>query len=100
MALSMYRTSVTVFVKHLNGLAGCLKKAAAHYGEKKHDETSLLSYRLYPDMLHFTRQIQAATDHARNGAARPAGQEAPKIEGNEKRLAERIARVAKTDRCP
>ena len=96
MALSMYRASVPVFVKHLNGLAGCLKKAAAHYGEKKHDEASLLSYRLYPDMFHFTRQVQAATDHARNGAARLAGQEPPKVEDNEKSLAELIARVEKT----
>ena len=96
MALSMYNASVPVFVKHLNGLAGCLKKAAAHYGDKKFDEATLLNYRLYPDMFHFTRQVQAATDHARNGTARLAGMEPPKVEDNEKSLAELIARVEKT----
>jgi hypothetical protein len=96
MALSMYRASVPVFVKHLNGLAACLKKAAAHYGEKKCDESSLLNYRLYPDMFHFTKQVQAATDHARNGTARLAGQEPPKVEDNEKSFAELITRVEKT----
>ncbi len=96
MALSMYQASVPVYVKLLNGLAGCLKKAAAHYGEKKYDEASLLGYRLYPDMFHFAKQVQAATDHARAGAARLAGQEPPKFEDSEKSLAELIARVEKT----
>ena len=96
MALTMYQASVPVYTRLLNGLAGCLKKAAAHYGEKKFDEASLLSYRLYPDMFHFTKQVQAATDHARNGAARLAGGEPPKYEDNEKSLAELIARVEKT----
>ena len=96
MALTMYQASVPVYARLLNGLAGCLRKAAAHYGDKKLDEASLLSYRLYPDMFNFTKQIQAATDHARNGVARLAGQEPPKYEDNEKSLAELIARVEKT----
>ncbi len=96
MALSMYQVSIPVYVARLNGLAGCLKKAAALYGEKKLDETSLLSYRLFPDMFHFAKQVQAATDHARNGAARLAGREPPQYDANEKSLAELIARVEKT----
>ena len=95
MALLIYQASVPVFVKSLNGLAVCLKKAAAHYGEKKYDEASLLSYRLYPNMFHFTKQIQIATDHARN-TARLAGLEPPKFEDNEKNLAELIARVERS----
>jgi hypothetical protein len=96
MAISMYRVSVPIFVRHLNGLAGCLKKAQALYAEKKYDESTLLSYRFYPDMFSFTRQIQAASDHAKNCAALLAGLEAPKYEDNEKSLAELIARVEKT----
>ncbi len=96
MALSMYQASIPVYAQRLNGLAGCLKKAAALYGEKKLDEASLLSYRLFPDMFHFAKQVQAATDHARNGAARLAGLEPPQYDGNEKSLAELIARVEKT----
>jgi len=41
MALSMYQASVPIYIKMLNGLATCLKKAAAHYAENKWDETSL-----------------------------------------------------------
>ncbi len=96
MAVSMYQVSLPIFVRHLNGLAGCMKKAQALYAEKKYDEATLLSYRLYPDMFSFTRQVQAATDHARNCAALLAGVEAPKYEDNEKSLAELIARVEKT----
>jgi hypothetical protein len=92
----MYQVSLPVFVKHLNGLAGCMKKAQALYAEKKYDEATLLSYRFYPDMFSFTRQVQAMTDHARNCTALLAGVEAPKFEDNEKSLAELIARVEKT----
>jgi len=96
MATSMYQVSLPVFIKHLNGLVGCMKKAQALYAEKKYDEATLLSYRFYPDMFSFTRQIQAMTDHARNCTALLAGVEAPKFEDNEKSLAELTARVEKT----
>ena len=96
MAISMHQVSLPVFVKHLNGLAGCMKKAQALYAEKKYDETTLLTYRFYPDMFSFTRQVQAATDHAKTCTALLAGLEAPKYEDNEKSLAELIARVEKT----
>lgn len=96
MAISMYQVSVPIFVRHLNGLAGCLKKAQALYAEKKYDESTLLSYRFYPDMFSFARQVQVATDHAKNCAALLAGLEAPSYEDNEKSLAELIARVEKT----
>ena len=96
MAVSMQQVSLPVFIKHLNGLAGCMKKAQALYAENKYDEATLLSYRFYPDMFSFARQVQAATDHARNCAALLAGVEAPKYEMNEKSIADLIARVEKT----
>jgi hypothetical protein len=96
MAVSMYPISVPVFIKHLNGLAGCLKKAQALYAEKKYDEATLLSYRFYPDMFNFSRQIQAMSDHAKGCTALLAGMEAPKYEDNEKSLADLITRIEKT----
>lgn len=96
MAVSMYPISVPVFIKHLNGLAGCMKKAQALYAEKKYDETSLMAYRFHPDMFNFARQIQAMSDHAKNCTALLAGMEAPKYEDNEKSLADLIARAEKT----
>jgi hypothetical protein len=96
MAVSMYPISVPVFVKHLNGLAGCLKKAQAYYAEKKYDEATLIHYRLFPDMFSFARQVQVMCDHAKNCTALLAGVEAPKYEDSEKSLAELIARIEKT----
>ena len=93
---SMYQISVPVYVRRLNGLAGCLKKAQALYAEKKYDETSLMTQRFFPDMFVFAKQVQAATDHARASGARLAGVEPPTLEADEKSIADLIARVEKT----
>jgi hypothetical protein len=47
-------------------------------------------------MFSFARQVQAATDHARNCVAALAGVAAPAYEMNEKSLADLIARVEKS----
>ena len=73
MAISMFNISVPIFIRHLNGLAHCMKKAQAVYAEKKYDEGTLMIQRLYPDMFTFARQVQQATDHARNCAGALAG---------------------------
>lgn len=96
MAISMYNISVSIFVRHLNGLAHCMKKAQAVYTEKKYDEGTLVGQRLFPDMFNFARQIQQTTDHARNCGATLAGVDSPVMEMNEKTLAELIGRVEKT----
>lgn len=96
MPVTMSQISLPVFIRHLEGLSIVLKKAQALYAEKKLDETSLLSQRLYPDMFSFARQVQAATDHARNCVALLAGVEAPKMDMNEKSIADLVARVDNT----
>jgi hypothetical protein len=96
MAITMSQISLPVFVRHLNGLAGCMKKAQTLYAEKKYDEATLLSYRFYPDMFSFTQQVRIATDHARNCIGMLSGTQAPKYEDNEKSVAELIARIEKT----
>jgi uncharacterized protein len=96
MSVSMSQISLPVFTRHLTGLAGCLKKAQALYAEKKYDEATLLHYRFFPDMFNFARQVQAATDHAKNCTALLAGVESPKYDDNEKSLADLAARVEKT----
>jgi len=93
---TMSQITLPVFVRHLNALAACMKKAQALYAEKKYDEGTLMSYRLYPDMFSFARQVQQATEHARNCTAALAGVEAPKYEMNEKSLAELVARCEKS----
>ena len=92
----MYQASVPVFSRALNNLAAILEKAAAHAEAKKIDPAVLINYRLYPDMLPFSRQIQIATDGAKGGVARLAGVEPPKYEDNEASLTDLVARLRKT----
>ena len=96
MAVTMTQISLPVFIRHLNGLAACMKKAQALYAEKKYDETTLVNYRFYPDMFSFARQVQMATDHPRNFVTQLSGVQGPKHEDSEKSLGELIERVEKT----
>ena len=93
---SMYSASIPVFKQILNSLAVILDKAEAHVTDKKLDANALLQFRLFPDMLPFSRQIQIATDFAKGAGARLAGQDVPPYEDTEKTLAELKARVVKT----
>jgi uncharacterized protein len=96
MAISMYQVSVPVFIRMLNNLAVILGKAAAHCEARKIDPAVLINYRLYPDMFAFAKQIQIATDAAKNGTAYLAGAEPLKFDNTEQTFAELIARVNKT----
>src|SRR3954462_3679670 len=94
--ITLYQISIPVFMKHLNGLAGCMKKAQALYAEKKYDEAALLGYRFYPDMFNFAGQVQVATDHTRNFAALLGELTPPKFENHEKSLGDLIGRIEQT----
>jgi hypothetical protein len=96
MTVSMYSVSVPVFMQHLNGLSGVLDKAAAHAAARKIKEEDLLAMKLAPDMFPLLRQIRAATDHAINGAGRPAGKELPKFANDETTIAQLKDRIART----
>ena len=96
MTLSMYQASVPCFAKTLGNLSRILDKAQAHVEAKKLDPSALTTFRLFPDMLPFTRQVQIACDTAKGAVARLAGVENPAHEDNEKTIAELQARIAKT----
>ena len=96
MTLSMYQASAPRFVSILNNLAALLDKAQAHCEVRKIDPLVLTSYRLYPDMLPFTRQVTIACDNAKGAVARLAGVEIPKHDDVEKTFEELKARIAKT----
>jgi len=80
----------------LNALSAVLDKAEAFAGAKKIDSAVLLNTRLAPDMFPLVKQVQIATDLAKNGAARLAGVEPPRYEDKETTMAELKARLAKT----
>jgi hypothetical protein len=96
MTISMSSASVPTLRSMLTNLSHILDKGAAHAEARKFDPVNLLQYRLAPDMLPFTRQIQIACDAAKNGVARISGVEAPKFEDNEATFAELKARIQKT----
>jgi hypothetical protein len=96
MALSMYTASVPVFQHMLRNLSHILDKADANAQARKFDPAVLMTARLAPDMLPFTRQVPIACDAAKNGVARISGVEAPKFEDNEASIAELKARIQKT----
>jgi hypothetical protein len=96
MTISMYQASVPRFVNILGNLSNILDKAQAHVDAKKLEPATLTTYRLFPDMLPMTAQVQIACDTAKGVVARLAGMEIPVHEDNEKTLADLKARIAKT----
>lgn len=96
MKISMFQASVPTFIHKLTNLAAIIDKAIKHAEAKKIDGTVLAGFRLAPDMLPFSAQIQIACDTAKGCGARLAGIDPPKFEDNEKTLPELKARVEKT----
>ena len=96
MPISMYQTSVPVFIRMLTNLDAILKKGAAYAEARKIDPAVLVNSRLYPDMFPLRHQIQIASDTAKGAAARLAGMEPPIYEDNEAGFDELSARLHKT----
>ena len=96
MTISMYQASVPRFVNILGNLASILDKAQAYVEAKKIDPSVLPNYRIAPDMLPLSAQVQIACDSAKGLVTRLSGVAAPVFEDNEKTLAELKERIAKT----
>jgi hypothetical protein len=96
MPLSAYDAVFPGFVQTLKALDAILDKAVAEASERKIQAEVLLSSRLAPDMLSFTRQIQLMSDFAKNAAARVSGAENPRFPDEEKSFEELKARIART----
>ncbi len=96
MSFSMSQASLPALEIGLNALSGVLDKAQAFAAAKKIDASVLLNSRLAPDMFSLTRQVQVATDLAKNGASRLAGVEPPRYEDSETTIDQLKARLAKT----
>ena len=96
MSLSMYQASVPRIVNMLTNLDHLLDKALVHIETKKWNEAALTQFRLYPDMLPLTRQVQIACDTAKGVVARLAGVEIPAYEDKEVSFADLKQRIAKT----
>ncbi len=96
MAISLYKSSVPIFVQFLTGLSAVLDKAGTYAEAKKVDPAVLLNTRLAPDMFPLVRQVRAATDHAINACGRLAGADMPTFSNTEATIPELKDRIAKT----
>ncbi len=96
MSMSMYQAGVPAILQYLANLSAILDKAAAHCAGRKIDPAVLINFRLTPDMLPFSRQIQIASDVVKGGAARLAGVEVPSFPDTEATFDDLKARIAKT----
>jgi len=94
--MSFYDASVPAFLQILGSLSGILKKAEVHCAAKNIQPEVLLSARLYPDMLPFSKQIQLACDFSGKGCARLAHVDVPSTRDTEKTFEELQQRLSKT----
>ena len=92
----MYQASAPRFANMLRNLSALIDKAEAHCAAKKIEPTALTTFRLYPDMFPFTRQVQIACDTAKGAVARLAGAEIPKHDDTEQSFGDLKTRIAKT----
>ncbi len=96
MTFSIYQASVPVYRRRLAALSAILDKAAAYAANRKIEPAVLLQARLYPDMLHFARQVQIACSHALRGSARLSGTEPVSLDDKAASFDDLKAAIAKT----
>lgn len=94
--MNLYASSVPVYIKMLENLAGILEKAVVWAKEEGKTDEEVLQARLAPDMFPLVRQVQIVSDNAKSISARLIGEEPPKMEDTESTLAELIDRTRKT----
>ncbi len=93
MTISMHQALVPPFVQMLESLSAVLAKGTAFAEGRRIEPSVLLQSRLAPDMFPLLRQVQAATDQAKGGAARLAGIGVPSWPDTEASFEELEARV-------
>jgi hypothetical protein len=93
--MSFYDSAAPAFLQTLGALSDILKKAEVYATARKIAPETLLTARLYPDMLPLTRQIQVACDFAMKTCARLSGSEVPSTPDTEKTFDELQQRLNK-----
>ena len=96
MKISMHAMSYDIFKRALVQLQHVMEKAVASAKARNFETAVLVGARLAPDMLPLTKQVQLASDFAKNSMARLAGIDPPKFDDTETTMDELFARVKKT----
>lgn len=92
----IHASSVLAMDRTLGALSNILAKAEAHCGAKGIKPEALLTFRMFPDMFPFTRQVQLTCDFGARAAARLAGAEPKGFPDTETGFADLQARIAAT----
>ncbi len=90
----MHAMIVPPMDRTLGSLSKILTIAEAHCTAKNIKPEALLNFRLFPDMLPFTKQVQLACDFAARCCARLAGESPQSFADTETTFAELQARIA------
>lgn len=90
----MHNRSAAVYDRFLNNLSHLLTKAEAHCTAKNIKPEALLTFRLFPDMFPFVKQVQLSCDFAARACARLAGEEPKSFPDTETTFAELQSRIA------
>ena len=90
----MYAHIVPPMDRTLGALSVIMAKAEAHCAAHNIKPEALLTFRLFPDMFPFTRQVQLTCDFGARAAARLAGAEPQGFPDTETSFAELQARIA------
>ncbi len=83
MSLEIHADVVPALTRALQQLQHVLRKGRAHAEAQGWDPAVLLGMRLAPDMYPLIRQVQIATDIAKNGTSRLGDGRAPSFEDTE-----------------
>lgn len=89
----MYYETIRQMNKQLGQLDRWLDAAAVFAQDKKVEPATILGWRLAPDQFAFVRQVQAACDTVKFGAARITGKDAPSHPDTEQTFDELHTRV-------
>lgn len=92
----MYEFAIPPITHGLKSLAAVLKKAEAHCEARKIKPDVLVGFRLFPDMLPLSSQVQLASDFAKGVGARLSATANPSYADEEKTFADLQTRIAKT----
>ncbi|GAB4068240.1 DUF1993 domain-containing protein [Ancylobacter sonchi] len=96
MALSIFDTSIPVFLRAFDNFSAILGKGETFAQAKGLDPATLVEARLAPDMLSLAGQVQRASDTAKFCAARLTATAGPSFDDNEASFDDLHARIAKT----
>lgn len=96
MSVTLHDIALPTYRRFLANLSAMIAKGEAHVRAQGGDPEALVEARLAPDMKTLAGQVQLASDSAKGGAARLAGQTPPSFADEETTLAQLQDRIART----